>query len=93
LFGRDIRQILLVHANALNADRFGELAAMIESRGYRFVSLDRALEDEAYGSADTFTGTSGITWIHRWALTRKVAKAFYAGEPAVPPFVAEAARP
>jgi len=93
LFGRDIRQILLVHANALNADRFGDLAAMIESRGYRFVSLDRALEDEAYGSADTFTGTSGMTWIHRWALTRKVDKAFYAGEPAVPAFVAEAARP
>lgn len=66
---------------------------MLETRGYRFIPLDRALEDEAYQSADTFTGPGGITWIHRWALTKGVARTVYAGEPDVPPFVAEAARP
>jgi hypothetical protein len=93
LFGREMRQILLVHANALNADYFGPLAQMIERRGYRFITIDRALEDPAYRTLDTYTGTGGITWIHRWALTRRMGKEFYAGEPAAPAFVAKAAQP
>ncbi len=93
LFGYEMRQVLLVHANPLNADRFGDLAAAIEKRGYRFITLDRALEDHAYRSPDTYTGTGGITWIHRWALTKGMSRAFYAGEPEVPEFVAKAAVP
>jgi peptidoglycan/xylan/chitin deacetylase (PgdA/CDA1 family) len=93
LFGRPIRHVLLVHANMLNAERFGDLAAMFERRGYRFITLDRALEDPAYASEDTYAGGGGITWLHRWALTRKMPKAFFAGEPEVPPFVADNARP
>jgi len=93
LFDREIRQVLLVHANMLNADRFGELASMFERRGYRFISLERALLDPAFQSADTFVGTSGITWLHRWALTKKMAKTFYAGEPEVPGFVTEITKP
>jgi len=93
LFGRPIRHVLLVHANLLNAERFGDLATMFERRGYRFITLDRALEDSAYASEDTYAGSGGITWLHRWALTRKMPKAFFAGEPEVPPFVADNARP
>jgi peptidoglycan/xylan/chitin deacetylase (PgdA/CDA1 family) len=93
LFGREIPQVLLIHANMLNADRFGDLAVMFERRGYRFVTLEKAIADPAYQSADTFAGTGGITWLHRWALTRKMPKAFYAHEPDVPPFVAENAKP
>jgi peptidoglycan/xylan/chitin deacetylase (PgdA/CDA1 family) len=93
LFARQIRQVLLVHANRLNADRFGELAAMFERRGYRFITLERALEDPAFQSADAFVGAGGITWLHRWALTRKMPKTFYAGEPETPAFVVEEAKP
>ena len=93
LFGREIPQVLLIHANMLNADRFGDLAVMFERRGYRFITLEKAIADPAYQSADTFVGTGGITWLHRWALTRKMPKAFYAQEPDVPPFVAENAKP
>jgi len=93
LFARPIRHVLLLHANMLNADRFGDLAVMLERRGYQFISLERALEDPAYRSPDTFTGSGGITWLHRWALTRKMPKAFFAGEPETPQFVAEQARP
>ena len=89
LFGRAIRHVLLVHANMLNAERFGDLASMFERRGYRFISLDRALEDPAYASEDTYTGGGGITWLHRWALTRKMPKAFFVGEPETPAFVVE----
>jgi peptidoglycan/xylan/chitin deacetylase (PgdA/CDA1 family) len=91
LFSREIRQILLVHANALNADHFSGLARRLRARGYAFISLERALEDPAYASADTFTGPGGITWLHRWALTSRGQDGILPGEPATPQFVLEAA--
>ncbi len=87
LFRREIAQILLVHANALNADRFGDLAAMMRRRGYRFVALADALADGAYESPDAYVGPAGITWLHRWALTRGGAASVLPGEPRTPPFV------
>jgi peptidoglycan/xylan/chitin deacetylase (PgdA/CDA1 family) len=56
LFGRSIAHILLVHANALNAAAFGELADRIAKRGHRFITLSRALEDPAYESPDAYFG-------------------------------------
>lgn len=87
LFGREIKQILLIHANSMNADYFDEMAQMIKKRGYEFITLDEALKDEAYKSPDTFTGAGGISWLHRWAITRNVPRTFFAGEPEPPDFV------
>lgn len=87
LLGREIPQVLLLHANNLNADHFGRLAEMYARRGYAFVSLEQALRDPAYASEDTYTGPAGITWLHRWALTRGKQGAFFAGEPEVPAWV------
>ena len=70
LFGRPIAHVLLIHANALNADRLGALLAMFERRGYGFVPLDEALADPAYGSEDAYTGRAGVSWLQRWAITR-----------------------
>jgi peptidoglycan-N-acetylglucosamine deacetylase len=69
LTGREISQILLLHANALNADYFDRLARLLERRGYRFVALARALEDEAYRLPDTYAGQWGISWLHHWELS------------------------
>lgn len=87
LFGREIKHVLLLHANALNADYFGELAQMMKRRGYNFITLDEALVDKAYASPDSYTGRGGITWLHRWALTAGKRGAFFAGEPPTPEFV------
>ncbi len=84
LFGREIKQILLVHANMINADYFNELAEELLKRNYAFISLKEALTDTAYKTEDTFIGRGGISWLHRWSYTRKVDKNFYAGEPEVP---------
>lgn len=92
LFERNIRHVLLLHANALNADWFDDLAASMRARGYGFITLDQALEDPAYRSADTYTGRGGISWIHRWALTAGRPKEFFAGEPATPQWVQQLAR-
>lgn len=91
LFGYEIKQTLLVHANALNADYFGELVSMMKRRGYKFITLDEALTDKAYTSPDSFTGRGGITWLHRWALTAGKRGAFFAGEPLTPAFVMQEA--
>jgi peptidoglycan/xylan/chitin deacetylase (PgdA/CDA1 family) len=91
LFGREIPQILLIHANSLNADVYPDLARLMKARGYRFVALEEALEDPAYRSPDTFAGAGGISWLHRWAMTRGGKALVLPDEPVVPTFVLEAA--
>ena len=87
LFGRPIKHTLLIHANALNGDYLDELLEMYQKRNYAFISLEAALTDEAYQSKDEYAGRGGITWLHRWAMTQKVDKAFFNGEPACPQFI------
>lgn len=87
LFGREIGQVLLIHANALNGDYLDELIVMLKQRGYVFETLDEVLKDPAYQSPDSYTGEGGISWIHRWALTQGKKGSFFAGEPATPDFV------
>ena len=89
IVGREIRQTLLMHANALNADAMDGLAKMFAARGYNFVSLDRALEDPAYALEDTYVGQAGMTWLHRWAITQG-KKGIFAGEPVVPAWIEKA---
>jgi peptidoglycan/xylan/chitin deacetylase (PgdA/CDA1 family) len=65
-FGRDIPQVLLLHVNRLNADAMPELLRRLRSRGYVFVTLESALEDEAYKTPNRFVGRFGPSWLHRW---------------------------
>lgn len=65
--GREFPQILLIHANQLNADVMPELLAMFRRRGYRFVSLEEALRDPAYQLPENYVGRGGFSWIHRWS--------------------------
>jgi len=67
LFGRPIAHVLVLHANALNADYFDALAAMLRQRGYRFISLDDALRDSAYASPPGSSGVEGESWLEGWA--------------------------
>jgi peptidoglycan/xylan/chitin deacetylase (PgdA/CDA1 family) len=92
IMGREIPQTLLLHANALNGRALDSLAIMLRGRGYRFVPLPEALEDPAYQTNDTYYGPSGISWLHRWALTQGRDKSIFAGEPVVPAWIEEAAR-
>jgi hypothetical protein len=69
LVGRDIAHVLLLHANALNADTFPALVRAMTARGYRFVSLETALADPVYSRPDTYVGSWGISWLHHWEVT------------------------
>jgi len=92
ILGRDIPQTLLLHANSLNAKTLDDLARIFIRRGYRFVHLEEALTDPAYGSADNYYGPAGITWLHRWAITEGKPRTIFDGEPAVPDWIARGAR-
>ncbi|MEJ2151523.1 MAG: polysaccharide deacetylase family protein [Gemmatimonadota bacterium] len=70
VLGYEPPQVLLLHANELNADYFDELAQMMRQRGYRFIPLGQALEDPAYQLPEHYRGPRGLSWLHRWAVTK-----------------------
>jgi peptidoglycan/xylan/chitin deacetylase (PgdA/CDA1 family) len=66
VLGREIPQVLLLHANRLNADHLEPLLDRIRARGYRFLRLEDAVEDPAYAREDRYLGGRGPSWIERW---------------------------
>jgi peptidoglycan/xylan/chitin deacetylase (PgdA/CDA1 family) len=90
LFSREIKQILLLHANFINSDYLDDIAKMLKKRGYKFITLENALQDEAYKLPDNFIKRNGISWLHRWALDRG-REFVLPDEPKVPEFVLKTA--
>ena len=66
MFGREIPQTLLIHANGLNGDYLDQLLQRFATRGYRFITLDQAMSDPAYRTKDTLVTKFGPTWLWRW---------------------------
>ncbi|HET7126060.1 MAG TPA: polysaccharide deacetylase family protein [Lysobacter sp.] len=87
LLGRPLPQILLIHASELNADAWPQLAAALARKGERFVSLDDAMQDEAYKRPDTYFHDNGASWLYRWAEAERQPWTFAAGEPTIPDWV------
>jgi peptidoglycan/xylan/chitin deacetylase (PgdA/CDA1 family) len=91
LLGYPLPQVLVLHANELNAATFLDLAAALRGRGYRFVSLEDAMQDPAYRRPDDYTGPLGTSWLNRWAIAEKRSWTFYSGEPTTANWVLELA--
>jgi peptidoglycan/xylan/chitin deacetylase (PgdA/CDA1 family) len=91
LFGREIPQTLLLHANVITAESLERLLSRFEARGYRFITLDEAMADPAYATPDTMVSAHGPTWFWRWARTLGV-RLSPEGDPEVPAWVLDAAR-
>lgn len=90
LFDREIKQTLLLHANFINSDYFDDIARMLKKRGYKFITLEEALKDEAYKLQDNFVRRNGISWLHRWAIDKGKGNVL-PDEPKTPDFVLKAA--
>ena len=86
IFGREVPQTLLIHANDINADCLDEMLRRFEARGYKFVTLDQAMADPAYHTKDTWVGPTGPTWLWRW-MKSKGMKISFAGDPDPPKWV------
>jgi peptidoglycan/xylan/chitin deacetylase (PgdA/CDA1 family) len=69
LLGYEPQQILLMHANNLEAEHIGEVLELLRKRGYKFIPLGAALGDSAYGLPDTYVGEEGSSWLEHWAIT------------------------
>jgi peptidoglycan/xylan/chitin deacetylase (PgdA/CDA1 family) len=83
--GYELPQVLILHANELNADLLPDLVNMLRARTYAFVSLDEALEDPAYRLPEV-RAARGLSWLHRWMLAKGLTMQ---PEPLEPPFVRE----
>jgi len=82
--GYEPRQILLLHASNLEADHIAELLDVLRKRGYRFITLEDALGDQAYSLPDTYIGEEGTGWLDHWAISQgKVPQ----GAPVMPQWV------
>ncbi|MEQ9308074.1 MAG: polysaccharide deacetylase family protein [Balneolaceae bacterium] len=89
LFGRNISQTLLIHANLLNSEYLDELAQVYVDHGYIFVTQEEVLKDEAYQTEITRFGDWGISMLDRIALSRGKKGGFFSGDPVTPQFVNE----
>jgi peptidoglycan/xylan/chitin deacetylase (PgdA/CDA1 family) len=87
LLGRNVKHILLLHANAINADYLDELAERYQRHGYTFISMKEALTDNAYQREITKYNDWGISWIDRWALSEGKKGDFFKGDPETPEYV------
>jgi peptidoglycan/xylan/chitin deacetylase (PgdA/CDA1 family) len=88
--GYNVKHILLMHANLLNADYIRELLKMYSDKGYKFISIDDALKDKCYSEyKDEFYKKAGISWLHRWAYTIGKRGDYFKGEPDVPVYINE----
>lgn len=82
-FGREIPQIIIIHADEINGDELDELFTRLEQRGYKFISLEEALKDPAYQTPDGYIGKWGPSWLHRWR--RSLGKSNMLKDEADPP--------
>lgn len=89
LFGRNIKHILLLHSNALNADYLDALAEMYSNKNYSFISLEEALKDDIYKSDMKAFGKWGISWIERWTLNQNNSGNSKKDHPVTPGFIKE----
>jgi peptidoglycan/xylan/chitin deacetylase (PgdA/CDA1 family) len=72
VFGYEPPEVVLLHANPLNAELIEQVLALFENRGYRFVTLAEAQSDAAYRTPDTYITKFGPMWGYRWAKERGV---------------------
>ncbi len=63
VLGRSCRQIMQFRANRINAVLLEEILTAIENLDYKFVSLERALEDELYSRAEAYYGARGVGFL------------------------------
>jgi len=90
LLGYEPPQVILLHGNNLEADHLGDVLDLLRKRGYRFVTLESALNDDAYSLPNTYSANMASGWLEQWAVSRgKITR----GGPEFPPEMQNSARP
>jgi Predicted xylanase/chitin deacetylase len=87
LFGRNINQVMLLHANAINRDYIDRIAQIFRDSGYRFITLKEAIKDKAYKTEITFYNEYNPAWLLRWAASSGLKREQYENWPLTPDFI------
>jgi len=61
LFGREVPQILLLHANAIGEGEWDRLFSWLEAEGFRFATADEVLADPAFSEPHDYVGPRGVS--------------------------------
>ena len=75
LFGRELPQILLLHANEVGAALGDPLFSWLERTGHRFVTVDELLADPIFSEEHAFVGPAGYGLWDRLASERRADQA------------------
>jgi len=86
IFGHELPQVMVLHANRLNADVIEQVLRVFEKARYRFVTLEQAQSDPAYLTLEKYPTVYGPMWGYRWARTLGV-KVDGSREPNVPGWI------
>ncbi|MEL6681559.1 MAG: polysaccharide deacetylase family protein [Pseudomonadota bacterium] len=65
VLGRDVKHILLLHMNQINADHLDRLLGWYADEGWTFITVGAALTDPLYAAPDLYTGPRGVSQIER----------------------------
>ncbi|MEX1055326.1 MAG: polysaccharide deacetylase family protein, partial [Rhodothermales bacterium] len=63
LTGRNVKHVLLIHANRINRDYLGSILQELSSDGYEFISLEEAYSDPIYSSDDEWASANGTSFL------------------------------
>lgn len=61
--GRQVRHILLIHMNHINSAYLAQILDWYRENGWKFISLEEALQDPVYAQKDNYLGKWGTTWL------------------------------
>ncbi|MFT4605587.1 MAG: peptidoglycan/xylan/chitin deacetylase (PgdA/CDA1 family) [Rhodothermales bacterium] len=78
LYGRNVRHILMLHANRINRDYLGVILDGLAEDGFAFISLPTALQDELYSETISWIGPSGVSILESIKQSRLAAGTFSA---------------
>lgn len=70
LFNRDIKNVLLIHMNAMDADMLDELLTAYEMQHVKFISLPEALSDDIYNINPDIVRDRAYTFLNQVRLAK-----------------------
>lgn len=70
LYNRDIKNVLLIHINAISTDMLDELLTAYEKQGVNFITLDEALADEVYAFNPNIVRDRAYTFLNQVRLAK-----------------------
>lgn len=72
LFGRNVKHVLLLHANRINRDYLGLILWELQADGYEFISLNEAYQDPLYSAYDAWVSETGTSFLENIRQTRSM---------------------